>query len=91
MEGRKEEKGEEIKEKAIRPFGVEEKREEKDSAILGNCVNESKRENCERYIVKKGAASEKNKKKFFFLSCFLPTPFEDMTLSVLESQLKTAY
>ena len=33
MEGRKEEKGEEIKEKATRPFGVEEKREEKGSAI----------------------------------------------------------
>ena len=48
VEGRKEEKGEEIKGKAIRPFGAEEEWREvpaseiEDSAVLENCTSESK-------------------------------------------------
>ena len=55
VEGRKEEKGEEIKGKAIRPFGVEEEKrgvpvsETEDSVVLENCMNESKQKRREKY------------------------------------------
>ena len=54
VEGRKEEKGEEIKGKVIRPFGVEEWREvpvsqTEDNAVLENCMSESKQKRREKY------------------------------------------
>ena len=76
VEGRKEEKGEEIKEKAIRPFGAEEWREvlvsqTEDSAVLENCVSESKQKRREKYREQEKIVRDtqwvKRKESFFSL------------------------